>query len=382
VAVLAESLIEAHAHILDMPESGLFITLYDEDTLRLYLDQGIYGAHMAPEQEPGTRSKHFATLADFACAREDSHVFFFRKRHIVYGGQIVGSPNHGAFYINGPFSPIGKKIDAKLVWDESRRKRYAATNKAGIFRRPALPQGGEKQVCQPYLLLFKDKLGLKGRSIVSDKLYFELGRFPYPLPTNSISGMSFCTMAPAEVETALNLLRTNPERESFGIDSNEGISLLDDPIPFIPDYGISSLDKAATESELEAYSLAKPQLLPEGLRPALNTALCRQVPIAPFKPTQIDRADICFYNDDAIADGSIPNVVIELKNHPFGTSAEAEQIARYVKWLRKISRKRSNDIRVCVLARSFSDGWESKIEPDCVDQVEAFMFDKKLLGDD
>lgn len=216
-----------------MPESGLFITLYDEDTLRLYLDRGVYGAHMIPEQEPGTRSKHFATMADFACARKDAHVFFFRARRIVYGGQIIGSSDHGAFYINGPYSPIGKKTRAKLVWDESVRKRYAATNKPGIFRRPALSQGSEKLVCQPYLLMFKDQLGLKGKSIISDKLYFELGKYPYPLPTNSISGMSFCTMTPAEVAATLRLLRSDSELEEHETHSDETLSLFDDPIPFV-----------------------------------------------------------------------------------------------------------------------------------------------------
>ncbi len=357
-----------------VPESGLFITLFDEDTLRLYLDRGVYGFHMTPDQEPGTRSKHYAALADYACARENAHVFFFRKRHIVYGGQIVGSSRYGAFYINGPYSPLGKRGVAKLVWDESKRKRYLRTNKPGIFKRPNIGQGSEKPVCQPYLLTFRDKLGLKGRSILSDKLYFELGKFPYPLPTNSISGMSFCTMTPAEVTTAIELLKSDPD-ETFATQTDEAVSLLDKPLPFGPEYGISRLAEAMTESQLEAYCLANPELLPEGLRAVQGATLCRQVPVSPFKPAQMDRADICYYSDEAIKGGSIPNVVVELKNHPFGSAAEAEQVARYVKWLRKIAERESRDIRVCLLAPSYFDGWEHKIPQQCLNQIEPFTFE-------
>ena len=53
-------------------EGGLFIALYDEDTLKLYLNKGIYGFLMKPvnEEAPSSRSKHYAALADYACARE------------------------------------------------------------------------------------------------------------------------------------------------------------------------------------------------------------------------------------------------------------------------------------------------------------------------
>lgn len=116
-----------------MAQGGLFITLYDEETLQLYLDRGIYAQHMSPEAgEPSSYSNHYPTLADYACGREGNRVFFFRDREIFYGGQLVGSEEHGAFFINGQQSPLGRDANAPLVWDESKRDRYDRVD-SGLF---------------------------------------------------------------------------------------------------------------------------------------------------------------------------------------------------------------------------------------------------------
>ena len=102
---------------------GLFIALYDEKSLELYLDKGVYGFLMTPvmTQKPTAQSKHYAILADYACSREGTDVFFFLKRKIVYGGKIYGNKEVGSFYINGLNSPLGRKAEANLFWDESSR---------------------------------------------------------------------------------------------------------------------------------------------------------------------------------------------------------------------------------------------------------------------
>lgn len=224
-----------------MPDSGLFVTLFDEQTLRLYLARGVYGFHMRLEQKVSRYSRHYAALADYACARRGTHIFFFLKRHIVYGGQVIGSSDHGAFYLNGPYSPLGHRAKAELVWDESKRSRYRQTTRKGIFTRPLV---NKIPISQPYLLLFEDALELKGKSIVSDELYFELGEFPYPLPTNSITGMGFCTMTPAEVTKTLRLLRERPDKP-FETSTDETIELSGKPLPFSPQRGISNSDQNA-----------------------------------------------------------------------------------------------------------------------------------------
>jgi hypothetical protein len=331
-----------------MPLSGLFITLFDAETLALYLDKGVYGFHVPPAHTVGPRSRHYQALADYACCRNDTHIFFFLKRQIVYGGQISGSSEYGAFYLNGQNSPLGVKAQAPLVWNESSRERYKPTEQLGIFTRPALSSpANQTPVCQPYIIRFEDRLGLKGNTILSDDLYFELGEYPYPLPTNSISDMSFCTMTPAEVKLALHLIKQAPQVKSNAT-SLEDIRLTGNPVPFSPELGLSRLADAESEAHLEASVLANPVLLPAEMRPG-NDTLCRQVPMSPFKPANMDRADICYYSDPGLRDGSIPDTLVELK---IGTAKkdEANQVLRYVKWLDRRLGTESRKVRFILLA--------------------------------
>ena len=120
-----------------MNSSGFFITLFDKDTLRLYLNKGIYGFHMAPVYgDVQSRSRHYPALADYCCSRKDTHVFFFLKREIIYGGQVIGSEKIGSFCLNGKYSPLGRAANASIFWDESERACYSKTEKKGIFTRP------------------------------------------------------------------------------------------------------------------------------------------------------------------------------------------------------------------------------------------------------
>lgn len=114
---------------------GLFVALYDEDSLKLYLNRGLYGFLMPPvlANRPSSRSRHYNVLADYACSREGSAVFFFLKRKIVYGGRIYGNETAASFFLNGKTSPLGIRADADLFWDESVRKRYIPTETPGIF---------------------------------------------------------------------------------------------------------------------------------------------------------------------------------------------------------------------------------------------------------
>jgi len=344
-----------------MPSSGLFITLYDEDTLNLYLDKGVYGFLMPPVLgEVSSKSKHYQALGDYGCARGGTHVFFFIERKVIYGGQLIGSKSFGAFYLNGPYSPMGRQAKAKVYWDESKRDRYESTGQPGIFK---VPRAGSQESqhavtrCQPYLIIFKDKLNLKGTTISSDQLYFKLGKYGYPLPSNSISGMGFCTLTPGETDIALSLLKKEPAGHVSGV-SFEKIDIAGSPVHFEPKYGILSLRDAfsrslfVNEAHLEASVLANPNLLPEELRP-IDATICRQVPVSPFKPFQMDRADICYFREDSMGDGTVPNVVIELKSETAGKSA-AEQITRYLKWFHIVLGEKATKISVYLAAPSFA----------------------------
>lgn len=111
-----------------LAETGAFILLYDEETLKLYLSQGVYGAHMAPVPA-GTRpsAAHFGALADYGCLRKGMQVFFFRKRRIYYAGQVLGSPDHGAFYLNGRQRTLSSQcLDRRIATQEDLEHQVAA----------------------------------------------------------------------------------------------------------------------------------------------------------------------------------------------------------------------------------------------------------------
>lgn len=359
-----------------MPKSGLFITLYDEYTLNLYLDKGIYGFLMPPiYNKVSPKSRHFNVLADYACIREGTHVFFFLKRKVIYGGQVIGSKETGSFYLNGQYSPLGKKVNAELYWDESKREKYQATDRKGIFN---VPKIGER--CQPYLIKFNDNLGIKGNAILSDQIYWELGKlyceswhYSYPLPSNTISGMRFCTLTPGETEIALSLLKKEA-RYSYSSESLENISIKGEPLLFDLKYGVNNLHKALTESlfinetYLEASVLANPKLLPTMLQPNIDDVICRQVPMAPFKPYQMDRANICYYSKPLINNGTIPNTIIELKIKKVRKSG-IEQVIRYLKWLYIILKGEASQINVYLCGPSFSKNIENIIPPKYKSQI-------------
>lgn len=357
-----------------MPESGLFITLYDEETLQLYLENGIFGQHMSPTSKgEDPHYTHYRALGDYGCARDGKHVFFFRDRKIYYGGQIQGSDQHGAFYLNGQNSPLGREADAPLVWDESQRECYDGIDgdETGLFTVDDEDKQ-EDAVCQPFLLQFEDHLDLAGSYISSDELYFRLGEYPYPLPSNAMMGMTFCTLTPAETRITLSLLQDTDKR--LDPTTKEDIQLKADPVPFSPEHGIDHVKEAHPESHLESSVLSDPSLLPKALQPEDDTALCRQVPISPFKPRNIDQADVCYFNEEEIKDGTIPNTVIELKNSKAGKSASL-QVVKYVRWLHKRLEEDAEGISVYVFAPAFTSNFESHIPPEHQDQIELVKFD-------
>jgi hypothetical protein len=162
-------------------------------------------------------------------------------------------------------------------------------------------------------------------------------------------------MTPAEVRIALRLIQYDAAK-TFRAVSGEATDIVGEPMRFTADRGIARLADAQSEAHLEASILANPNLLPQQIRPD-HATLCRQVPICPFKPPDdMDRADICFYDEESIAEGSVPNTIIELKNERAG-NVVSEQVVRYATWLRRRLRDQSARTRLYVLAPSFVRNW-------------------------
>lgn len=341
-------------------QGGLFITLYDEDSLKLYLNSGLYGFLMSPIRNNQSPTKtHYAILADYACSREGTEVFFFLNRTIIYGGTIFGNIDKGSFFINGKNSPLGNQFNADLFWDES--SRYSSTNSPGIFG--VNTDNGIKEKSQPFILQFR-KNEMTGKYITSDVLYFELGKYPFPLPSNSLQKSGFCTITPGEVNTLMSLIARSTNKKDFNIipsvrkNGNETL--------FSDNY-IDIRNNFRYESELE-YSIVSSLNCLSNLFTG-NYIICRQVPISPIKPENMDRADICLYDiNDPINDGTIPNIIIELKEVETANFHAYDQVARYLMWLEKITNnKEFNKINAYIIAKKYSKIRRDKIITDKYD---------------
>lgn len=353
---------------INMSQGGLFVSLYDKDTAQLYIDRGVYGQHRPPQPDtPSSQSKHYNVLADYASCREGRHVFFFVDRNIYYGGQLVSDGDGPAFYLNGQFSPLGREADAPVVWDES--SRYESTDERGLFK----TDEGER--CQPFLIQFEDKLGLAGRYITTDQYYIDLSEYPYPVASNSMEGMGFCTVAERETEMLLDLFHDEEVVDTIETESDDSVELEDDPVPFDTDYGPDAVMEVQDESHLEASVLANPSLLPEALQPNDDDLLCRQVPVCPYKPPKyMDRADVCYFTDERINDGTFPNTIIELKYKSSGTTPAGKQAAlqmrRYAEWLENRLGDRAENIGLYIYSSPGFTGTFDGYLDDYVDRVQ------------
>ncbi|KGF49341.1 hypothetical protein HMPREF0654_05505 [Prevotella disiens DNF00882] len=341
---------------------GLFIALYDEESLKLYLDKGVYGFLMPPvmTDRPSSRSRYYHILADYACSREGTDVFFFLKRKIVYGGKIYGNRNSGSFYLNGLTSPFGRAAEADLFWDESVRAKYFETDTPGVFR--VERNGGVKS--QPFMFQFRQNEN-SGKYILSDDLYFELGKYPYPLPSNSMQGMGFCTLTPGEVSTLHNLISRSNKRIAF---EGEGeVQKTGDGTLFYNEL-VSVNDELVNEAQLEFTILSSIEPFADFLQD--EYVLCRQVPMSPFKPSEMDRADICLYSlTNPIKNGTIPNVIIELKKEA-GNKVAYEQVERYLKWVKNITTPEEySKVKAYIIAPRISKIREASVSEEYRDKI-------------
>ena len=362
-------------------DNGLFITLADEASLALYLQEGVLSQHQRTEMTDDIHhsSNHYKILADYACAREGTHVFFFRDRTIYYGGQVVSGTDDstiGAFWINGKTSPMGRKADAGLGWDES--ERYGGSN--GVFERSG--RNEPREMAQSFLLKFDTEVNDAGAYIRSDDLYFELGDYPFPLKSNTIRGRGFCPMGPGETRRLLAQIEHSDQKYSPDDTVDIPDVTLDDSAiePFRPAYGIDKVKRAnlTSEAHLEAAVIANPSLLPDELAPSDHWSIVRQAPISPLKPMQIDHIDICYY-DTEFEDGMYPTQVLELK---YTEPDDPEQIRRYREATDKMAdhhlKADPDDIAVGMFSPTYGDDFSS-LDRDAIERIQFHQFEESPL---
>lgn len=338
--------------------SGLFILLQDEESLQDCVYNGFYGFLMPPvyDEQPSSQSKHYAALADYACCETGTEIFFFTRRSITYGGRIIASNNNGpVFYLNGDTSPIGRKANSKKYIDLSNRY---DTVENGVYYLGKNTRGEDRNRAMPFIIEFNNKLPLSGKQITSDELYFKLGDYNYPFPSNSIQKRGMCTLTPKETEILLDLMK---ESDTFlDFDKTTDI-VINDENKKLFDKNLIVSDKLVNESHLEFKLLADKEYLDSIVMecfPDLTPKKyvhCRQVPLCPFRPIQFDLADICLYDEkNSINNRTLPNIVIELKKADNVSYAAYNQTTKYLRWLKQISGDDFDKVRAIILAPDFS----------------------------
>lgn len=341
--------------------SGLFILLYDDGSLENCLRNGLYGFLMPPvyEEVPNSHSKHYAVLSDYACCEEGTEIFFFNKRTITYGGKITASNNgEPIFYLNGDTSPLGRKAHSHLYVDMSNR--YETTDKKGVYYIGQNQRGEDRNRAMPFIIEFNSDQELTGKQIVSDELYFELGNYNYPFPSNTIQHKGFCTLTVKETKILLKLLKESDRTLTFKSTQTEDANINNDAKVLFKTSLLNETEPT-NESHLEFLLLADSKKLDEIVYKSLpdipkdDYIRCRQVPLCPFRPIQFDMADICLYSKNyPIKDFSLPNVIIELKNQPANFRAY-EQVTKYLRWVKQIAPNEFDKVRAIIVAPSFTN---------------------------
>lgn len=338
--------------------SGLFILLQSEESLQDCVHNGFYGFFMPPiyDDKPSPQSKHYAALCDYACCETGTEIFFFTRRSITYGGRITDINKNGpVFYLNGDTSPIGRKANSKKYIDLSNR--YDATEKNGVYFIGKNSRNEDRNRAIPFIIEFDNTMSLSGKQITSDELYFKLGDYNYPFPSNSIQSRGMCTLTPKETEILLDLMENSDVKLSY--DKIVDLSISDDKTLFNKELILS--EEIVNESHLEFKLLADNESLDSIVSkcfPNINSkdfVRCRQVPLCPFRPIQFDLADICLYNEkDSVKDKSLPNIVIELKKADNVSYSAYNQITKYLRWLKQISGDDFEKVKAIIVAPDFS----------------------------
>lgn len=321
--------------------SGLFILMDGEESVKQCINKGVYGFLMPPifEEKVNSRSRHYAVLCDYGCCYEGTEIFFFARRKVFYGGKVTKSNgDNPVFYLNGNTSPMGRKADSEKFVDFSNIQ--PTTEDDGVYYLGKNARNEDRNRAVPFIIEFETN-ELSGKQIASDDLYFELGNYNFPFPSNSIQGIGIATLTPRETEILIDLMKESKERVFYGFNSQ--IKILDNKkVPF----NTNLIDeKIINESHLEFTLLANSKKLNNVISKCLDLTYKedfvqgRQIPLCPFKPMQFDRADICLYDkNNPIKDGTLPNVVIELKKDQ-ATYAAYEQVTKYLRWLEQITSK-------------------------------------------
>jgi len=333
--------------IAPMPTGGVIIKIRNESTIPRFLASGFYGPAMrvGPDGEPDA-ARYLDALIEMAAGRRGDHVFFRTQNRFVYGGQLRGASDHAAISLNGRRGLLGKRANAPCVIPES------GVEPSEPPRFEGLDSARQTRRCRPLFVRFRDELGLAGRWIDEYELYFALGDYAYLLPTTWMN-TGMVAISPGETNRLIELVRDDPSGV-IGHDENDVIDRCEEPIPHDPDYGPDLLG-ARTQEGLLAAALADPSQLSVGLPPR-GASIAQRVPISPFRPRDVEFADVGWYTGRSINGGTLPDVLLYLDDEPAG-AALRHRIDIQQAWLERLLGDGARAIDRFVAAPAFEDGF-------------------------
>ena len=246
--------------------SGLFILMDGEDSVKQSINKGVYGFFMPPvfEEEVNSRSRHYAVLCDYGCCYEGTEIFFFTRRKVFYGGRVTKSNgDNPVFYLNGDTSPMGRKANSEKFADWSDIQ--PPTEHDGVYFLGKNTRNEDRNRAIPFVIEFETN-ELSGKTIASDDLYFELGKYNFPFPSNSIQGIAIATLTPKETEILIDLMKESKEKAFC--DFHSQIKILNNKkVPFDKDLIDEDI---INESHLEFTLLANSKKLNNILSKSLD----------------------------------------------------------------------------------------------------------------
>lgn len=309
-----------------MPNGGVVISVKDEDNIPVYLSSGVYGLklRLGPPDDPNL-GPYVRALEAYASCRRDDHVFFHTGDRFVYAGRVRGSDRYGAFHLNGRRGFLGRRAAAPLVWGGT------APGPLGTHSQDSTDITGRRRISCPFLLRFGDYLGLAGRWVDGHSVYLSLGDYPHLLPI-TWTRSRMISISPGETKRLLSLF-VEDSAGCLPAVAEMDSSVSDEAVPYDPRYG-PNYQGANTTEGLTAALLAHPFQLPS-LRPPAHAVIAHQVPISPYRPSDVPTVDVAWYTDQSPRDGTIPDVLLFVSVEPAGLDL-ARRIERQHAWLERL----------------------------------------------
>ena len=111
---------------------------------------------------------------------------------------------------------MGRKSNSEMFVDLSNVQ--PTTEDEGVYYLGKNTRNEDRNRALPFVIEFETN-ELSGKQISSDDLYFELGKYNFPFPSNSIQGIAIATLTPKETEILIDLMKESENKIFYDFDN-------------------------------------------------------------------------------------------------------------------------------------------------------------------